>query len=66
MTRFDAAANIVAGLLVWLALTGIVLFYVLFSRDALAPLWVKVTVVAAVSALTFAMFAKRYWKNLEH
>ena len=68
MKRFDVWANIVAGLLIWVTLTGLMFFFLSWgSDDPLArrpPLWPRAVLVIA-SIATFSLYAKKYWKKLE-
>jgi hypothetical protein len=68
MKLFDVVANIVAGLFVWVAVTGLVYFFVSWGNDE-APgttlFWPWKALILFVSALTFSLYAGRYWKKLE-
>ena len=68
MKRFDVCANIIAGFLVWAVVTAIVFFFLSWgSDDPMAPamqIWPRVILIL-ISASTFWLYAKRYWKKLE-
>ncbi|MFC3785955.1 hypothetical protein GGR90_001877 [Sphingopyxis italica] len=69
MKLFDVLANIVAGFAVWVVLTGIVYFFVSWGSDE-APgkvsFWPWKAAIIAVSVLSFSLYARRYWKKLDH
>jgi hypothetical protein len=66
---FDVLANIIAGFLVWAVVTGLVYFFVSWGSDE-APgnvsFWPWKAVILILSALSFSLYARRYWKKLDH
>ena len=68
MKRFDVIANIVAGFLVWTILTALLYFFVSWGSDEApgrTPFWPWKAAILAVSAMTFSIYAKKYWKKRE-
>ena len=69
MKLFDVVANILAGLLVWVLLTGIVYFFVSWGSDdpqvRPTPFWPLKAAILALSAVTFSFYVRRYWKKLD-
>ena len=67
MKRFDVWANIIAGFLVWAVVTAIVFFFLSWGSDdpmaSAKSIWPRVALIL-VSASTFWLYAKRYWKKL--
>ena len=69
MKLFDVVANIIAGLLVWVLLTGVVYFFVSWGSDdpqaAHTTFWPWKAVILVLSALTFSLYIRYYWKKLD-
>ena len=64
---FDVIANILAGLLVWAALTGLVYFMVRWGSDeapGTTPFWPLKAAILLVSISSFSLYARKYWKKL--
>ena len=69
MRLFDVLANIFAGFLVWITLTGILYFFVSWGSDAApgkVPFWPWKATIIIVSVLSFSFYARHYWKKLDH
>jgi xanthine/uracil permease len=65
---FDVLANIVAGFVIWVMLTGLVYFFVSWGSDEApgkVPFWPWKAVIIAVSVLSFSLYTRRYWKKLD-
>ena len=66
MKPFDVFANMIAAFVVWIMLTAIACFFVIWSiaPDG-EPVWVGLVAILVASGWSYSLYAKRYWKKLD-
>ena len=67
MKPFDVFANMIAALVVWAILTAIACFFVIWgSAPGEESALLGLVALLVASGWSYSLYAKRYWKKLDH